>query len=162
MNNERQILNVLEENAHATPAQIATLTGTEETEIVFLIQKWNANGVIRRSKAVVDWEKWGEESVAAYVDLKVMPEKGAGYDAIARNIYRYPEVRSLHLVSGSHDLRCVVVGRTMREVADFVAQRLATLDRVTATSTHFVLQRYKEDGEIYAETPEDHRLMVTP
>ena len=158
----RQILSILERNAHATPAQIAAQTGLEEEIITQQIAQWENEGVIRRYKTVIDWEKYGEERVLAYIDVKVTPERGVGFDDIAERIYRYPEVRSVYLVSGAQDLRCVISGASMREIADFVAQKLSTIDRVTATSTHFLLKKYKDDGEIFAESEADHRLMVTP
>ncbi|MCS6776687.1 MAG: Lrp/AsnC family transcriptional regulator [Chloroherpetonaceae bacterium] len=158
----RQILTILEQNALATPAQIAAQTGIDVETVTRQIAQWEREGVIRRYKTVIDWERLGEEQVWAYIDVKVTPERGVGFDDVAERIYRYPEVRSVYLVSGAQDLRCVVVGKSLREIADFVAQKLATIDRVTATATHFLLKRYKDDGEIFAETEEDHRLMVTP
>lgn len=159
---QRDILKILERDARTTPDQIALLTGISEAEARQAVRAWQDDGIIRRYKTVVDWEKFGEEKVFAFIDVKVTPERGVGYDAVAERIYRYPEVHSVYLVSGTQDLRCVVEGRNMREVADFVAQRLATIDRVNSTSTHFLLQKYKDDGDIFAEREGDHRLMVTP
>jgi DNA-binding Lrp family transcriptional regulator len=158
----RDILKVLERNARATPEQIAALTGLPEAEVRRQVQDWEESGVIRRYKTVIDWEKVGEEKVFAFIDVQVTPARGVGFDDVAERIYRFPEVHSVYLVSGSQDLRCVVEGRTIREVADFVAQKLATIDRVNSTSTHFLLKKYKEDGDIFAESEADHRLMVTP
>jgi DNA-binding Lrp family transcriptional regulator len=158
----RQILKVLERDARATPGQIAALTGLPEAEVARQIAAWEAEGIIRRYKTVVDWEKFGEERVFAFIDVKVMPARGVGFDDVAERIYLYPEVHSVYLVSGTQDLRCVVEGRTMKEVADFVAQKLATIDRVNSTSTHFLLKKYKDDGDIFADSEADHRLMVTP
>jgi DNA-binding Lrp family transcriptional regulator len=158
----RDILKVLERDARATPAQIATLTGIPEDQVQRQIEEWERSGVIRRYKTVIDWEKFGEEKVFAFIDVSVTPARGVGFDDIAERIYRYPEVHSVYLVSGTQDLRVVVEGRNMREVADFVAQRLSTIDRVNATSTHFLLRKYKDDGDIFAEREEDHRLVVTP
>jgi len=158
----REILKVLERNAHATPQQIAALTGLPEDDVRQQIETWADQGIIRRYKTVVDWEKFGEERVFAFIDVKVTPERGVGFDDVAERIYRYPEVHSVYLVSGAQDLRCVVEGRTMREVADFVAQKLSTIDRVTATATHFLLKKYKDDGDIFADAEADHRLMVAP
>jgi DNA-binding Lrp family transcriptional regulator len=110
----------------------------------------------------VDWERAGEELVSAFIDVSVMPERGTGFDEIAERIYRYPEVRSVYLVSGGYDLRVIVEGTSIKEVANFVAEKLATIDRVTATNTHFLLKRYKENGDIFAEAEADHRLLVSP
>jgi DNA-binding Lrp family transcriptional regulator len=158
----QDILKVLERNARATPQQIAALTGLPEADVRRQIQAWEEQGVIRRYKTVIDWEKYGEEKVFAFIDVSVTPARGVGFDDVAERIYRYPEVHSVYLVSGTQDLRCVVEGPTIKEVADFVAQKLATIDRVHATSTHFLLKKYKDDGDIFAESEADLRLMVTP
>jgi DNA-binding Lrp family transcriptional regulator len=158
----REILKVLEQDGRATPRQIAAQTGLAEETVAAQMSEWEAGGVIRRYKAVIDWERFGDERVFAFIDVKVTPERGVGFDDVAERIYRYPEVHSVYLVSGTQDLRCVLEGRTMREIADFVAQKLSTIDRVTSTSTHFLLKKYKDDGDIFAESEADHRLMVAP
>jgi DNA-binding Lrp family transcriptional regulator len=104
----------------------------------------------------------GVEVITALIDVSVSPERGVGFDDVAARISQFPEVRSVHLVSGVQDLRCVVTGRSMHDVADFVAQKLATINRVTATATHFVLKTYKDDGELFIGAAEDHRLRVAP
>ena len=158
----QEILKVLERNAQATPAQIAALTGLQEDEIARKIVEWETAGVIRRYKTVIDWEKFGVEKVFAFIDVRVNPARGVGFDDVAERIYRYPEVHSVYLVSGAQDLRCVVEGRNIKEIADFVAQKLSTIDHVNACSTHFLLKKYKDDGDIFAEMEADHRLMVAP
>lgn len=158
----REILKVLEQDARATPRQIAAQTGIAEEMVAARIAEWEAEGVIRRYKTVIDWERYGDERVFAFIDVKVTPARGVGFDDVAERIYRYPEVHSVYLVSGTQDLRCVLEGRTMREIADFVAQKLSTIDRVNSTSTHFLLKKYKDDGDIFAESETDHRLMVAP
>jgi len=158
----REILKVLEQDARATPRQIAAQTGLSEETVVAQLTEWEASGVIRRYKTVIDWERFGDERVFAFIDVTVTPARGVGFDDVAERIYRYPEVHSVYLVSGTQDLRCVVEGRTMREIADFVAQKLSTIDRVTSTSTHFLLKKYKDDGDIFADGEIDHRLMVAP
>lgn len=158
----REILKVLEQDARATPRQIAAQTGIAEDTVAARIAEWEAGGVIRRYKTVIDWERFGDERVFAFIDVKVTPARGVGFDDVAERIYRYPEVHSVFLVSGTQDLRCVVEGLTMRQIADFVAQKLSTIDRVTSTSTHFLLKKYKDDGDIFADGETDHRLMVAP
>lgn len=158
----REILKVLEQDARATPRQIAAQTGIAEETVAAQIAAWEADGIIRRYKTVIDWERFGDERVFAFIDVKVTPERGVGFDDVAERIYRYPEVHSVHLLSGTQDLRCVIEGRTMREIADFVAQKLSTIDRVTSTATHFLLKKYKDDGDIFADGEIDHRLMVAP
>ena len=158
----RDILKILEQDARATPARIAALTGRDEDEVARQIGIWEKSGVIRRYKTVIDWERFGDERVYAFIDVSVTPERGSGFDEIAGRIYRYPEVRSVALVSGGHDLRVIVEGLNIREIADFVAEKLATLDRVNSTDTHFLLKKYKEDGDVFAEADADQRLMVAP
>ncbi len=157
-----EILEILEADAHATPAQIAVQVGLPIEQVQAKIREWEASGVIRRYKAVVDWDRAGRERVLALIDVKVTPARGVGFDDVAEHIYRYPEVHTVYLVSGTQDLRCVVEGRSLHDVADFVAQKLSTIDRVTATSTHFLLKKYKENGDIFAQSLSDPRLMVTP
>jgi DNA-binding Lrp family transcriptional regulator len=158
----RDILRILEKDARTDCAKIAVMLGLNEAEVRAKIEDWEKSGVIRRYKTVVDWERYGEERVQAFIDVSVTPERGAGFDDIARRIYLHPEVRSVALVSGGHDLRVIVEGESIRQVADFVAEKLATLDRVTATNTHFLLKKYKDDGDLFTEPEIDHRLMVTP
>jgi DNA-binding Lrp family transcriptional regulator len=158
----QDILTILERDARASVERIAEMTGQTEADVRGQISDWERSGVIRRYKTVVDWELAGDERVFAFIDVSVMPERGTGFDEVAERIYRYPEVRSVYLVSGGHDLRVVVEGPTIKEVANFVAEKLATIDRVTATNTHFLLKRYKEDGDVFAEAEEDHRLLVSP
>ncbi len=158
----QNILDILEEDARTPPSQIASRLGLDEDAARRQIAEWEVRGVIRKYKAVVDRESLGDEPVMAFIDVAVTPQRSAGFDEVAARIARFAEVRSVVLVSGGHDLRVVVVGADIREVANFVAQKLATLDRVNATNTHFVLKRYKEDGELLIEGDADLRLPVTP
>jgi DNA-binding Lrp family transcriptional regulator len=162
----RAILQILQADGHATPEQIATMTGLDVKQVRDQITAWENAGIIRRYKAVVDQNLMrtvgGMEVVTALIDISVSPERQVGFDDIAARIAQFPEVRSVYLVSGAQDLRCVITGNSMHDVADFVAQKLATLDRVTATTTHFVLKTYKDDGELFLPALEDHRLQVAP
>ena len=158
----RRILHILERDARTPPAEIAAMLGVEEAEVRRAIQECEAKQIIRRYKTVIDWERAGEENVVAFIEVRVSPAREVGFDDVAARIYRYPEVLSVHLVSGGHDLRVMVEGPSLRDVAFFVAEKLATIDRVHSTTTHFLLRRYKEDGEILVEQDEDRRLAVTP
>ncbi len=162
----REILELLERDATLDPDRIATMTGVPVEEVRARITDWTEAGVIRRYKAVIDWDRLaaqgGAEAVTAFIDVSVSPARGLGFDDVAARISRFPEVRSVYLVSGSQDLRCTVLGRTMHEVADFVAQKLATIDRVMSTATHFVLKTYKRDGDTFVGLDADHRLPVVP
>lgn len=157
-----EILRILDEDARLSPEEIATMTGKSAEEVRAIIEDCEQKGIIRRYKTVVEWEKLGEEPVIAFIDVKVSPERGVGFDDVAERIYRFPEVRAVFLVSGSHDLRVQVSGPSLKEVAFFVAEKLATIDRVQSTNTHFLLKRYKEDGVIFGAPEEDRRLAVTP
>ena len=165
----REILELLERDAHLAHETIATMTGLPVEQVEAQVAQWQASGVIRRYTAVVDWDRAaavGEDSipevVTAFIDVSVAPARSVGFDDVAERISRFPEVRSVYLVSGGHDLRCTVTGRSIRAVSDFVSQKLSTIERVQATATHFVLKAYKRDGVAFAEPEPDHRLRVTP
>ena len=158
----RDILLILEQDAKASAERIADLTGRTKDEVEQIIAELEGSGVIRRYKAVIDWERFGEEKVFAFIDVSVTPQRGAGYDDIARRIYHHPEVHSLHLVSGGHDLRVVVEGSGIKQVSQFVSEKLAPLEHVTATNTHFLLKKYKDDDEIFSDFDTDTRLVVSP
>jgi DNA-binding Lrp family transcriptional regulator len=165
----REILELLERDAHLTHDTIATMTGLPVEQVAAQVAEWEASGVIRRYTAVVDWDRAaaaGEDSipevVTAFIDVSVAPARSVGFDDVAERISRFPEVRSVYLVSGGHDLRCTVTGRSIRAISDFVSQKLSTIERVQATATHFVLKAYKRDGVPFAEPEADHRLRVTP
>lgn len=163
MNLTNEILQILERDARTTPSQMAAMTGAGEAEVKAAVAELEASGTIRSYKTRVDWEKAGTPRVFAFIDIAAHPERGTGYDRIAERIYRYPEVHSVYLVSGSQDLRVVVEGKTMQEVANFVAETLACIDGVRGTTTNFLLKKYKDDGIVFAgETEEVHRLAVTP
>ncbi|UCC68913.1 MAG: Lrp/AsnC family transcriptional regulator [Armatimonadota bacterium] len=157
-----EILQLLADDARLTPAQIAERTGRPEAEVKTAVAKLEKDGVIRRYKTVVDWDKAGVEHVFGFIEVRVSPERGVGFDSVAERIVGFPEVHSLYLMSGTYDLLVVVQGKTMREVAYFVAERLAPLDHVLSTATHFVLKRYKVDGDVMEERSENKRLPVTP
>ncbi len=159
---DKQILAILARDARTSPDKIATMVGKSTEEVEQAIARMEKSGIIRHYKTVIDWEKAGRERVFAFIDVRVTPSRGVGFDDVARRIYNYPEVHSVYLVSGDYDLRVVVEGKTMREVAFFVAERLATLEGVLSTRTNFLLKKYKEDGDIFEEPGEDQRLAVTP
>ncbi|TQM04108.1 Lrp/AsnC family transcriptional regulator [Pseudonocardia kunmingensis] len=162
----RQILELLERDAQLSHDTIATMTGIPVAEVSEAIAAWEASGAIRRYKAVVDWDAVSDdptsETVTAFIDVSLAPARGVGFDDVAARIARFDEVRSVYLVSGSHDLRCTVIARTIRAVSDFVSQKLSTIDRVQSTATHFVLKTYKRDGDAFTAQEADHRLPVTP
>ena len=156
----KDILRILENDARASIKQIATMTDSPGAEVSKLIKQAEKDGTILRYKAIINWEKVGREQVWALIEVKVTPEKDVGFDAIAHRIYRFPQARTVYLVSGTYDLLVVAAGKTEHEVADFVSQKLAPIEGVHGTVTHFVLKRYKEDGEILEGEEEVKRQAV--
>lgn len=153
----KKLLKLLEKDAHITPDELALLCEKEVGDIKTMIDEYEKNGVILGYTAVIDWDKTDLEYVNALIELKVIPQRDRGYDAIAEKIYNYPEVESLYLMSGGYDLAVMLRGKTMREVAIFVASKLATLDAVTSTATHFVLRKYKDHGVVFGSVDLDER-----
>jgi DNA-binding Lrp family transcriptional regulator len=156
----KEVLRILENDARTTTKQIAAMTGMPSTEVTKLIKQAQKDRVILKYKAVVNWDKVEDEQVWALIDVKVTPQKDVGFDSIAERVYRFPQARSVYLASGEYDLAVLVVGKTEHEIADFVSQKLATIEGVQGTATHFILKRYKEDGEILAEVKELKRQQV--
>lgn len=113
-------------------------------------------------RAVINWEKTDLETVSALIDVKVTPQREVGFGDVARRIYRFPEVKSVYLMSGAYDLSVLVEARNLKELSSFVAEKLATLEHVTSTATHFVLKRYKQDGVVFEDQDEPERLVVSP
>ena len=157
-----EILRILSEDAKATPAQIATLLGRSEEDVAREIKDLEDTGVIKKYITLVNWEKLEGSYVFAVIELKVALQRKTGYDSVAERISRFSEVESLRLISGDYDLQVTVKGKSMRDVAFFVAEKLASIDRVQSTSTHFLLKKYKEDGVIFELQEEDRRLAVAP
>ena len=151
------LLKVLEDNATLTPAQLAVMLDKEEGDIKKLIEKYEADGVILGYKTMIDWDKTDREYVTAMIEVKMTPQRDRGFDRIAEKIYNYPEVKSLYLMSGGYDLCVTIEGRTMKEVAYFVGRKLAPMEDVMSTATHFVLRKYKDTGIIYGSMEIDER-----
>ncbi len=158
----KEILEILESNPRIEPREIAIMTGISEAAAASKIEEMEKKGIIRKYKTVIDWEKAGDEYVYAIIEVKVVLRSRTGYDAIAERIAKFPEVRSVRLISGGHDLSLTVRGRSMKEVAFFVAEKIATLEQVQGTVTHFVLRTYKEDGDVLFEKERSERLAVSP
>ncbi|MBE0481350.1 MAG: Lrp/AsnC family transcriptional regulator [Dehalococcoidia bacterium] len=144
----REVLEILEKDARASLKQISTMTGLSVKEVKDTIEQAEKDRIIISYKTVINWAKVGDERVQALIEVKIQPEKDVGFDAIAERIYRFPEVRAVYLVSGAYDLAVFVMAKTEHDVAGFVSEKLASLDSVQGTVTHFFLKPYKEDGEI--------------
>ena len=143
---------MLERDAKLTPKQLSVMLNISIDEVNTYIEELEQNGTILSYKAVVDWEKTDRESVTAMIDVKLTPQKDKGFDRVAEKIYNYPEVKSVYLMSGAYDLSVLIEGKTMKEVAFFVSQKLAPIDEVISTATHFVLHKYKDTGVLYDAT----------
>jgi DNA-binding Lrp family transcriptional regulator len=156
----KEILKVLEDDARTTPEQISTMTGLPASEVTRTIKEAEKDRTILRYKTLVNWEKVGNERVWALIEVKVSPQKDVGFDAIAERIYRFPQTRSVYLISGSYDLFVLVVAKSNHEVADFVSQKLSRIEGIHETVTQFVLKRYKEEDEIIDGKEEVKRQQV--
>lgn len=156
------ILELLKEDARRTPELIATMLGAAVDDVNSAIAEMEADKVIVNYATVVNWSKVDDNKVTALIEVQITPERGRGFDAIAERIYLYPEVKTVYLMSGSYDLQVEIEGKTLKEVASFVSNKLATLDSVLSTKTHFILKKYKQDGIIFEDHQDDHRMMITP
>ena len=152
-----KLLKVIEKNAKLTSEEIALMLGKEEGDVREMIDALEREGVILGYRTVVDWDKAARERVSALIEVKVMPQHDGGFDKIADKIKNYPEITALYLMSGAYDFAVVIEGTTMKEVAFVVARKLATIDAVTATATHFVLKKYKDEGTIFDRPEKDPR-----
>jgi DNA-binding Lrp family transcriptional regulator len=157
-----EILTILEQDARTSIESLSRMTGRTMDEVTQTVADYENSGVIKNYKTVIDWAKAGSTRVFAFIDVKVAPARDVGFDDVAERIYRFPEVYSVWLVSGDYDLRVVIEGDNVQQVGLFVAQKLSTIDRVQATSTHFLLKRYKEDRTVFVDQEEDPRLIVSP
>ena len=151
------LLKILEDDATLTPEQLSVMLDKEVGEIRDIVKKYEADGIIVGYKTLIDWDKTDREYVTAMIEVKITPQRDRGFDRIAEKIYNYPEVQSVYLMSGGFDLCVLIEGRTMKEVAYFVAQKLAPIEYVVSTATHFVLRKYKDKGVIYGAPEIDER-----
>lgn len=161
---QRELLRLLEEDSKLTSDQLSKLLAVSPDEVDRTIKQLTDDKIIVKFPALVNWEKVEDDPyVTAMIDVKVTPKREVGFDEVAERISRFPEVKAVYLMSGaSYDLSVILEGKTMREVANFVSQKLATLDSVISTATSFILKRYKHDGIILEERDDDRRMVVTP
>ena len=139
-----KLLNLLNKNARTSTADLAVMLGLSEEEVIAQIAEMEKEGLIRGYKAVIDWDQLDNAYVSAIIELKVTPKAGFGFEDVAAKVMKYPEVESVYLMSGVYDLNVVVKGKSLQDVANFVAKELSAMDSVTSTATHFVMRRYKE------------------
>jgi DNA-binding Lrp family transcriptional regulator len=156
------ILEILTRDAKISNEDISKQLNITEDRVIKSVKKLEKDRIILKYKTLVNWERIKEHEVRALIEVKVTPMRGVGFDSVAESIYRYPEVSSVYLLSGTYDLLVQVEGPNLKEVSLFVSEKLATLENVQSTVTHFMLKKYKEDGEILVEQPESKRLPITP
>lgn len=152
-----EILEILEKNSRYSAEQIAVMTGRPVEEVAEAIKQYEDKKVILGYNTKINWEKTEKEFVTALIEVKVTPQRGEGFDKVAERIYKFTEVKAVYLMSGGFDLTVIIEGKTMKEVAYFVAEKLAPLESVLSTATHFVLKKYKDEGIIFDPKPRDDR-----
>ncbi len=161
-NIQMNLLNILRRKARASLKELADLTSSSESDVADKISAWEKNRTILGYHAVTNQEAIGDTSVSAFIEVRLTPERGGGFDRLAMRIARFDQVVSCYLASGGYDLLVVVEGQDLREVARFVSEKLSSLDGVLSTATHFRLKTYKENGFLFEQEPESERLPVSP
>lgn len=158
-----KLLKLIEQDCRLSPQELSIQTGLTAEYIAQRIKEWEEEKVIVEYRPLINWARTGDEKVSAMIEVKVLPQRGFGFDKIAKRLQKFPEIKSLLLMSGGYDLSLLIEGKSMQEVALFVAQKLAPLEHVQSTATHFVLRYYKQDGvELMGEEETVQRLVVSP
>ena len=157
-----KILTFIEKNSRINLNELAIMLGVDEASVANEIAAMEQENVICGYHTLIDWDKAGLEKVTAMIEVRVTPQRGMGFDKIAERIYNYPEVKSVYLISGGFDLMVTLEGKTLREVSQFVTDKLSTLDQVLSTKTNFILKKYKDHGTVMAEQKKDERELMTP
>ena len=157
-----ELLSIIEKNSRIDLKELAILLGVEEIDVANEIQKLEEEGIICGYHTLINWDKTSIDKVSALIEVKVTPQRGQGFDKIAERIYNYPEVRAVYLISGGYDLLVTLEEKTLREIANFVSDKLSTLDSVLSTATHFVLKKYKDHGTVFDKKHKDEREIITP
>ncbi len=157
-----KILAIIEKNSRIDLKDLAALLGESEAAVANEIAEMEKENIICGYHTMINWDNTGDEKVIALIEVKVTPQRGMGFDKIAERIYQYSEVTSVYLMSGGFDFTVIIEGKTMREVAQFVSEKLSPMDSVLSTATHFVLKKYKDHGTVMCGKAEDERMMITP
>ncbi len=158
----RELLEVLEKNSRISVGELASMFQKSEYEIEKEISRLEREKIILSYGALINWERFGDDTVTAVIEINLTPQREVGFDAIAERIYRFDEVRTVYLMSGNFDLLVIIEGKSLKDVANFVATRLSTIEGVTQTRSHFMLKPYKKDGVIINDEEKDRRLVVSP
>lgn len=155
-----EILEILEKNSRYTDEQIAVMAGKTVEEVREAIRDYEEKSIIAGYTTLINWENTGSETVTALIEVKITPQRGEGFDKVAERIYKFSEVKACYLMSGGFDLTVIVEGKTMKQVALFVSEKLAVQQYVLSTATHFVLKKYKDHGTIFKEKRLDDREAI--
>ena len=156
------ILKYIEKNSRVDLGELAVLLGTDEVTVANEITQMEKEKIICGYHTLIDWDKVGMEKVTALNEVKVTPQRNQGFDRIAERIYNYPEVTAVYLISGGYDLLVTLDGKTLKEVSQFVSEKLSPVEAVISTATHFILKKYKDHGTILVKKAESERMLVTP
>jgi DNA-binding Lrp family transcriptional regulator len=162
MKMNEQILSIMETDGRISLEELAERVGEPQEKVAAAIDEMEKDNVICGYHTLINWDKTEEEKVIALIEVKVTPQREMGFDTIAQRIYQYPEVRACYLMSGGFDFTVIIEAKTMRAVAMFVAEKLAPIDSVISTATHFILKKYKDHGTVLCDEPRDERMMVNP
>ena len=155
-----QILAIIEKNSRIDIHELAVILGVEEIDVANELKAMEEEGIICGYHTMIDWEKTSIEKVTALIEVRVTPQRDMGFDKVAERIYNYPEVNSVYLISGGFDLMVTLEGKTLREISQFVTDKLSTLDQVLSTKTNFILKKYKDHGTVMAPRAKDERIMM--
>ncbi|NBH15000.1 Lrp/AsnC family transcriptional regulator [Lachnospiraceae bacterium] len=156
-----KILTFIEKNSRVDLKQLAIMLGMEEAAVANELAAMEEEHIICGYHTLIDWEKTSIEKVNALIEVRVTPQRGRGFDSVAERVYNYPEVNAVYLISGGYDLLVTLEGKTLREVAQFVSDKLSTLDSVLSTKTNFILKKYKDHGTVIAKPKGDERMLVS-
>lgn len=161
MEMREKILTFIEKNSRVDLKQLAIMLGIQEAAVANELAAMEEEHIICGYHTLIDWEKTSIEKVNALIEVRVTPQRGRGFDSVAERVYNYPEVNAVYLISGGYDLLVTLEGKTLREVAQFVSDKLSTLDSVLSTKTNFILKKYKDHGTVIAKPKEDERMLVS-
>lgn len=156
------ILKYLEKNSRVDLGELAVLLGTDEVTVANEIAAMEKEKIICGYHTLIDWDKAGMETVTALIEVKVTPQRNQGFDRIAERIYNYPEVNAVYLISGRYDFLVTLEGKTLKEVSQFVSEKLSPIEEVISTATHFILKKYKDHGTVLVKKAESERMLVMP
>ncbi|MBO5371681.1 MAG: Lrp/AsnC family transcriptional regulator [Lachnospiraceae bacterium] len=157
-----KILTFIEKNSRIDLKELAIVLGVDELTVMNELEAMEAEHIICGYHTLINWEKTGIEKVTAMIEVRVTPQRGMGFDKVAERIYNYPEVESVYLISGGFDFMVTLEGKTLRDVSQFVSDKLSPLDSILSTKTNFILKKYKDHGTIMAEPTKDERMKITP